>query len=104
MMSDNASKHIDLYKANDALAAEMERQFPNHRGWSCVVRFYAALHLMNAYLVDKHSLRFDPESTEHKARTHAMAHCPELRDAPPKVPESEESQRIRALRRGAQVR
>ena len=37
---------------------------------------------MNAYLVDKQSIRFDPESTEHKGRTHAMAQCPELRDAP----------------------
>jgi hypothetical protein len=65
-----------------ALAVEMEQQFPSHHGWSCVVRFYAALHLMNAYLVDKQHLRFDPESTEHKARTHAMAKCPELRVAP----------------------
>lgn len=82
MMSDDAAKYYELYKTNHALAGAMESQFPNHRGWCCVIRFYAALHLMNAYLVDKRSLGFDPESTEHKARTHAMARCPELRDAP----------------------
>ena len=84
MMSAGAAKYYDLYNANVALAAEMEEQFSNHRGWSCVVRFYAALHLMNAYLVNKPNIRFDPESTEHKARTHAMGQCPELRDAPQK--------------------
>jgi hypothetical protein len=82
MMSENAAKYYGLHQTTVALAAEMERQFPNHRGWNCVVRFYAALHLMNAYLDDKQNIRFNPESTDHQARTHAMARCPELRDAP----------------------
>ncbi|MBI3822481.1 MAG: hypothetical protein HY289_07355 [Planctomycetes bacterium] len=81
MMSENAADYHALFLTNVALATEMEKQFPAHRGWTCVVRFYAALHLMNAYLIDKQNLRFDPESTEHKARNHAMAQCPELRDA-----------------------
>jgi hypothetical protein len=81
MMSATAAQDYERFKAAVALATEMEEQFPNHRGWTCVVRFYAALHLMNAFLVDKQNLRFDPESTEHKARTHAMNQCPELRDA-----------------------
>jgi hypothetical protein len=83
-MSDRAAKYHALFAANVALASEMEQQFPNHRGWSCVVRFYGALHLINAYLIDKQNIRFDPESTEHKERTRAMAQCPELRDAPQK--------------------
>lgn len=82
MMSATAAQYYERFKAAVALATEMEEQFPNHDGWTCVVRFYAVLHLMNAYLVDKQNLRFDPESTEHKARTHAMSRCPELRDAP----------------------
>ena len=81
MMSENAANYHALFLTNIALAAEMERQFPAHRGWNCVVRFYAALHLMNAYLIDKQNLRFDPESTEHKERNYAMAQSPELRDA-----------------------
>lgn len=82
MMSEIAAKYHALYLTNAALADEMERQFPSHRGWSGVVRFYAALHLMNAYLIGKPRIRFDPDSTDHQARTHAMALCPELRDAP----------------------
>jgi hypothetical protein len=81
MMSHNAANYFALCQTNAALAAEMEKQFPAHRGWNCVVRFYAALHLMNAYLIDKRNIDFDPESTEHKERTQAMVRCPELRDA-----------------------
>ncbi len=39
---------------------------------------------MNAYLIDKETLCFDPESTEHKERSQAMSKRPELRDAPQK--------------------
>jgi hypothetical protein len=67
-----------------ALAITMEEELVGHRGWGCVVRFYAALHLTNAYLIDKHNIHFDPDATEHKARAAAMARCPELRDAPEK--------------------
>jgi hypothetical protein len=84
MMSVDAAKYHGLFLNNVALAASMGKQFPASRGWNCVVRFYAALHLMNAYLIDKQNIAFDPESTEHKERTHAMAQCPELRDAPKK--------------------
>jgi hypothetical protein len=60
----------------------MEQQLPEHHGWSCVVRFYAAVHLMTAYLIDKPRVRFDPASAEHAERKRAMDRCPELRDAP----------------------
>lgn len=61
----------------------MERQLPDDLGWTCVLRFYAALHLINAYLIDK-SRGFDPGSTEHKERRKALDQRPELRDAPQK--------------------
>jgi hypothetical protein len=84
MMSEEAKNHYARYAENLALAVEIEKLLPRARGWVCVMRFYAALHLINAYLVDKRNLRFDPESTEHKERKQAMARCPELRDVPEK--------------------
>jgi hypothetical protein len=84
MMSEKAQKYFDRYSYNLALAAEIENLLPRAGDWICVLRFYAALHLINAYLVDKVNIRFDPESTEHKERKRAMAQCPELRDAPEK--------------------
>jgi hypothetical protein len=84
MMSESAKKHYARYLENVALAADMEQHMPNDRGWSCVARFYAALHLMNAYLIDKRNVRLKPDATEHKERKAAMAQCPELRDAPDK--------------------
>lgn len=84
MMSDQAKKYLERYSYNLALAAEIETVLPRARNWACVVRFYAALHLLNAYLTDKINLHFNPESTEHKERKQAMARCPELRDAPEK--------------------
>jgi hypothetical protein len=82
MMSDQANKHHTLYLANVALAESMDELLPNPRGWTRVVRFYAAVHLINAYLIDKHNIVFDPAATEHKERAYAMDKCPELRDAP----------------------
>jgi hypothetical protein len=40
--------------------------------------------LINAYLIDKGNVRFDPSSSEHQERKNALARCPELRDAPDK--------------------
>ncbi len=84
MMSDSAKKHYARYLENVSLAADMEQHVSNDRGWGCVVRFYAALHLMNAYLVDKSNVRLKPSVTEHKERRAALAQCPELRDGPDK--------------------
>jgi hypothetical protein len=83
-MSEKAKGYFDRYSYNLALAAEIENLFPRASDWVCVLRFYAALHLINAYLIDKGNISFDPESTEHKERKQAMARCPELRDAPEK--------------------
>lgn len=84
MMSESAKKHHARYLENVSLAADMEQYMPKEHGWSCVARFYAALHLMNAYLVEKSNVRLKPGATEHKERKAAMAQCPELRDAPDK--------------------
>src|ERR1700681_4890545 len=84
MMSEKAKQHCERYAYNLALAADIESSLPHALAWACVLRFYAALHLINAYLIDKGNIRFDPDSTEHKERKQAMARCPELRDAPEK--------------------
>jgi len=83
-MSEEAQRYFARYTYHLAVAAEIENSLPHYRDWACVARFYAALHLVNAYLVDKGNVNFDPESTEHKERKQAMAQCPELRDAPQK--------------------
>ena len=84
MMSAKAKHCFDQYQKNFTLAIELEEKLDDDGGWSCVVRFYAALHLINAYLIDKTNLRFDPLSSEHQHRKAALERCPELRDAPHK--------------------
>jgi hypothetical protein len=82
MMSNEAAEYHALFESNKTLAEDLEVNYSAHRGWSCVVRFYAALHLLNAYLIDKRNISFDPESTEHRERTRALSQCPELREVP----------------------
>ena len=64
MMSAKAKHCFDQYQKNFTLAIELEEKLDDDGGWSCVVRFYAALHLINAYLIDKTNLRFDPLSSD----------------------------------------
>ena len=82
MMSDRAQACYEKFKQNAALATRIEEKLPDDKAWSCVVRFYAAVHLMNTYLIDKNRVRFDPAYAEHTERKKAMDQCPELRDAP----------------------
>jgi hypothetical protein len=82
MISDRAKACHEKFKENAALATRIEEKLPDDKAWSCVIRFYAAVHLMNAYLIDKSRVRFDPASAEHTERKKAMDRCPELRDAP----------------------
>jgi hypothetical protein len=85
MMSKKARLCFERYLENLALAAELEEKLDGRQsGWICVVRFYAALHLVNAYLIDKRNVRLDPSSSDHSQRRAALARCPELRDAPDK--------------------
>src|SRR5436305_684075 len=78
-MSQQAKEHYDRYVQNVALAQRIEGL--GDEDWSCVARFYAALHLMTAYLVLKSNVSFDPASAEHSQRKKAMDHCPELKDS-----------------------
>ncbi len=82
MMSNRAQVCYGKYQKNVALAERLEERLPDDRDWNCVVRFYAALHLVTAYLIDRSHVRFDPGSAEHAGRKKAMDRCPELRDAP----------------------
>jgi hypothetical protein len=95
-MSEEARECFEKYLANAAFARKLERQFPDDAAWSCVVRFYAALHLINAYLIDKQNVRLDPAAAAHTERKKAMDRCPEVRDAPRKYRELKDlSERVR---------
>lgn len=82
MMGDQPRKSYEKFRANIALARRIEEQLPDDVAWNWVVRFYAALHLMNTYLIDKHNVPSDPSVTAHTDRKRAMDRCPELPDAP----------------------
>lgn len=82
MMSERARACYNKFRENVGLAERMERHLPGDIGWTCVVRFYAAVQLINAYLIDRSHVRFEPASAEHTERRKAMDRCPELREAP----------------------
>jgi hypothetical protein len=90
MMGDLAKKCYAKFAASSALAQKIEEHFSEDIAWSCVIRFYAALHLMNAYLIDKHNVRLDPTVSAHPDRKKAMDRCPELREAPHRYRELKE--------------
>jgi hypothetical protein len=78
MMSDHAAKYHALFQVNANLATLMEEKFSAWRGWNCVLRFYAALHLMNAYLIDKRtsrSIRSQPSIKSGRARWLNARNC-----------------------------
>ena len=81
-MNERALGHYVRYKHNVELAQRILQSLPEDSDWSCVVMFYAALHLMTAYLVAKHNVSFDPMESGHPERKRAMEKCPELRDSP----------------------
>jgi hypothetical protein len=82
MNDEQAQQHFLKYRDNVDLADRMEVHLPADAGWTCVVRFYAALHLITAYLLEKKNVRFDPSASAHPDRKRAMERCPELREAP----------------------
>jgi hypothetical protein len=82
MMSDQAERCYQKYLRNVALAQALDEQFQDDDGWSIVIRFYAALQLINAYLLDKKNVVLKLDDTGHEQRKAAMARCPELREAP----------------------
>lgn len=96
MMSENAAVCFEKFQQNANFATALELQFPDRADWSCVLRFYAALQLMNAYLIDKKNVNLDPMSVVHDDRRQAMKQCPELREAPRRFRELKDlSERVR---------
>lgn len=84
MMSDQAACCYRKYLRNTVLAQTLEEQMQDDDGWSIVIRFYAALQLMNAYLLEKKNVGLKLDDTAHEQRKAAMVKCPELREAPQK--------------------
>jgi hypothetical protein len=66
MMTELASRCYRKYQRNVALAEALEANLPSDDGWSVVVRFYAALHLVNAFLMDEGNVNFELASTAHE--------------------------------------
>jgi hypothetical protein len=87
MITEQAQECLARYRHNVELAERIEVHLPEDAGWSCVIRFYAALHLITAYLIEKTNIRFQPSGAAHLDRKRVMEKCPELRDAPKKYRE-----------------
>ena len=62
-------EYFERYRYNLALAERAEKRLPDDLGWGCVIRFYAILHLMNAYLVKKENVQFEYFDGRHKLHT-----------------------------------
>src|SRR3990172_6737505 len=71
---DDANSHRERSRADARFAGELSRRDPR-ADWELVVRFYAALHLTQAYLLTKRH-RF--EAKRHKEREDAIRASPEL--------------------------
>lgn len=71
---DDASSHRERSRADARFADELSVRDPR-TDWELVVRFYAALHLTQAYLLTKHH-RF--EAKRHDERWRAIKDSPEL--------------------------
>jgi hypothetical protein len=80
-MNEAARAHYERYLHFFALTKRIETTLPNDRDWACVAMFYAAVHLMSAYLVTKHNVTLDPFGAVHPERKRAMDRCPELKDS-----------------------
>jgi hypothetical protein len=75
-MSSKAQSHYQRYQHHAAFAARLESALPADQDWCCVVMFYAALHLLDAYLATK-AFVFPIDS--HPSRNRAISQSPELR-------------------------
>ncbi|HEX3146791.1 MAG TPA: hypothetical protein VHR66_01740 [Gemmataceae bacterium] len=71
----------DRYSHNVGLAQRIERSLPDDLSWVSVALFYAAVHLLNAYLLSKSSISgFSPTSAVDTSRQKLIEdHCPELK-------------------------
>jgi hypothetical protein len=80
-MNERALEFYRRYVHNLGLAQRAESALPNDKDWVSVFLFYAAVHLMNAYLLTKRNVVFDPKKAEHTSRWQAIMQCPEIRHA-----------------------
>jgi hypothetical protein len=83
-MTELAQRCYRKFERNLILAQALEEHLPDDDGWSIVMRFYAALQLVNAYLIDKKNVVLKPATAAHEQRKAAMEKCPELREVPQK--------------------
>ena len=82
MSKDEAQHYYDRFSQFARVALRIETTLPEDASWACVVRFYAALHLVSAYLSIKKRRSFDSSSAVHAERSKALRDCSELREAP----------------------
>lgn len=82
-MSQVVSKeHFDKYLNLVAVTQAIEVNLSAHLEWACVTLFYAAVHLVNSYLVLKPELNFQPSDAVHTDRDKTIRRrCPELQYA-----------------------
>jgi hypothetical protein len=76
---ERAAAHYSQYYENTSFAVKLETQWRNDGlAWACVVRFYAIMHLTQAYLCTKKDRSLHAFS-RHEDRSTAIARCPELK-------------------------
>jgi hypothetical protein len=75
-MNDQTGMHYRRFQYNAALASRMEQALPQHLDWCAVVAFYAAMHVLDAYLSAK---QFAFPIDSHPNRNRAIRLSPELR-------------------------
>lgn len=74
MQQREVTEHHARWSANRETATALQEHLPGN-AWALVVEFYAALHLLEAYLKTKPS-KF--HAATHDERTKAIANCSEL--------------------------
>lgn len=67
-MNERSRLHYSRYLANVALAQRMEAALPDALDWSCVILFYAALHVLGAYLTTKRNVDFPSAAHDQKGK------------------------------------
>jgi hypothetical protein len=75
-MNDQTGMHYRRFQYNAALASRMEQALPQHLDWCAVAAFYAAMHVLDAYLSTK---QFAFPIDSHPNRNRAIRLSPELR-------------------------
>lgn len=74
-MSNDTQSHYEKFQYNDNLSTSFTTALPDNLDWCCVIKFYAALHLVQGYLVTKN---LTEELDTHGARANEIRKYPEL--------------------------